>query len=82
MEKPTRFKTGNNLVLRLKCRNWNNMHHKLLVRQEFLQTQNDYCEYAGSSQSSKIIIIVWADALIISALNSEIFKEILFQDSF
>ena len=52
------------------------MLHKLLVRQEFLQTQNDYCEYAGSSQSSKIIIIVWADALIISALNSEIFKEI------
>ena len=82
---PAGFKTGNNFLLKLhksfyrleqSGKNWNNMLHKFLVNQHFVQSLNDFCVQVRSNQSSsKDIIIAWVDDLIISASNSEILNE-------
>lgn len=83
LEQPKGFvktdKNGEELVCKLKKslyglkqsgRNWNNLLHKCLVEENFVQSQADYCVYTKFEGGSTTIIIFWVDDIIIAASNS------------
>ena len=89
VEQPSGFikssQNSNDLVYKLKKslyglkqsgRNWNNLLHNFLLSQDFVQSLCDNCVYTKHMNSSKIIIIVWVDDLIIAASDINKLNEI------
>lgn len=55
-------------------RNWNQMLHSYLMKNDFVQNAADHCVYARERQNDKVIIIIWVDDLIIAANDENALK--------
>ena len=85
MEQPKGFekvgKNGGQLVYKLKKslyglkqsgRNWNNMLHTFLCKENFSHSRADPCVYVRNSETEGcVILIIWVDDIIISATSSK-----------
>ena len=85
VEQPTGFIEGSDMVLKLKKslyglkhsgRNWNNLLHSFLLDIGFNQSLCDYCVYSKCTGTSKTILVIYVDDLIIAASNDDLMKEI------
>ncbi len=89
MEQPEGFevklKTGEKLVCKLNKslyglkqsgRNWNKMLHDFLTEKGFVQNSADCCAYSKQTDKERVILIIWADDLIIAASNDQILKSV------
>ena len=89
MEEPKGFESKSNgnerKVLKLKKslyglkqsgRMWNNLLHSFLVGQGFVRSDVDNCVYTRSNNSSKTIILIWVDDLIISGSDLAAVEEV------
>ena len=52
-------------------RNWNNMLHKFLLQENFVQSFADPCLYTKFVNDSRIVIIIWVDDILIATDNEE-----------
>lgn len=90
MEQPKGFekvgKNGEQLVYKLKKslyglkqsgRNWNNMLHTFLCKENFSQSRADPCVYVRNSETEGcVILIIWVDDIIISATSSKLLESV------
>lgn len=90
IEQPEGFekvgKNGETLVCKLKKslyglkqsgRNWNNMLHSYLCEENFTQSLADLCVYTRNSETDGLIIlIIWADDIIISATSLDLLRSV------
>ena len=90
IEQPEGFqkvgKNGEKLVCKLKKslyglkqsgRNWNNMLHTFLCKEDFSQSYADACVYIRNSDTEGcVILIVWVDDIIISTTSAKLLESV------
>ena len=70
--KPLVLKLNRSLYgLKQSGRMWNSLLHSFLVGESFVRSDADNCVYTKHTESSKLIIIVWVDDIIIASSDSD-----------